>query len=167
MTTFTQIPSGTSVFLDTNTLVYHFINHPVYGGACTDLLERIERQDLAGCTSASVVAEMAHRLMTIEAISRFGWAYQGIADRLRHHPTEVQQLDRYRQAIDEIPLVPLQVLPVNGAQVSLAADLSRQHGLLTNDALLVVIMRHNSLNHLASKDSDFDRVPGIVRYGPS
>src|SRR5205807_8781199 len=116
--------SGAAVFLDANTLVYQFVNHPIYGAACTDLLERIERQDLVGMTSASVVGELSHRLMTIEAVSLFAWPYQGIADRLRRHPAEVQQLSRYRQALDELPLVPIQVFPVTGQHVSLAADVS-------------------------------------------
>jgi len=86
---------------------------------------------------------------------------------LRRHPTEVQRLGRHRQAIDDLAAVPVTVLPVSGAQVSLAADLTRQYGLLTNDALLVVVMRDNGLTALASVDADFDRVPGIVRYSPT
>src|SRR5581483_10738944 len=141
MSTFGNIPAGGTVFVDANTLVYHFINHPRYGAAATDLLERIERQQLQGVTSASMVAEMAHRLMTLEAVSRFGWPYQGIANRLRRHPAEVMQLDRYRQAVDELPLIPLQVLPNSGNEVALACDVVRQYGLLTNDAIIVVQMR--------------------------
>jgi predicted nucleic acid-binding protein len=48
-----------------------------------------------------------------------------------------------------------------------AAILSRQYGLLTNDALTVAIMQHLGLTHLASHDADFDRVPGITRYRPA
>lgn len=166
MSSFAQIPSGTPIFLDTNTMVYHFINHSMYGPACTQLLERIEQQDLMGFTSAAVVAELGHRLMTIEAVSRFGWPFQGIAARLRHHPTEVQQLDRQRQAIDELAVIPVQILPVSARHVSLAADCSRNFGLLTNDALLVVVMKDSALQCLASNDSDFDRVSGLTRFAP-
>jgi len=45
-------------------------------------------------------------------------------------------------------------------------DISRQTGLLTNDALVVSTMQANGLTHLASNDADFDRVPGITRYAP-
>ena len=41
--TFAAIPAGAAVFLDANILIYHFTNHPCYGAACTELLERIER----------------------------------------------------------------------------------------------------------------------------
>ncbi len=47
-----------------------------------------------------------------------------------------------------------------------ASVLSKQFGLLTNDALLVAIMQDHGLTNLASHDGDFDRVPGIMRYAP-
>ena len=51
--------------------------------------------------------------------------------------------------------------------MSLAADLSCQHGLLSNDALVVSVMRDRGLSALASHDPDFDRVPGLTRYAPA
>src|SRR5262249_22147527 len=45
--------------------------------------------------------------------------------------------------------------------------LSRQFGLLMNDALIVAIMQDHGLIQLASHDADFDRVPGITRYAPA
>jgi hypothetical protein len=46
--TFARIPAGVAVFLDANTLVYHFANDPAFGADCTRLLTRIEQQQLAG-----------------------------------------------------------------------------------------------------------------------
>lgn len=165
--TFADLRSGTAVFLDSNTLVYHFISEPRFGVASTDLLERIEQGDLSGYTSAHVLSEMTHRLMTVEACLVANRASQGIVLWLRNHPSVVQQLTRYRQAIDEVNAIPIQVLPITGPLLSRAADLSRQFGLLTNDALIVAVMQDHGLVHLASNDADFDRVPGISRYAPS
>jgi hypothetical protein len=33
--TFAQIPPGAAIFLDANTLIYHFTSEPTYGSACT------------------------------------------------------------------------------------------------------------------------------------
>jgi predicted nucleic acid-binding protein len=104
---------------------------------------------------------------TIEAAQKFGWPFQGIAQRLRAHPNEVQQLTRHRSALDEIPLIGLRILEVTETLISRAADVSIQTGLLTGDALIVAVMRHHGLTHLASHDGDFDRVPGITRYAPA
>ena len=165
--TFDSIPASAAIFVDTNTLVYHFASHPQFGSACTRLLERIERLEISGYTSAHVVHEMAHRLMTIEACSRMGWPTRGIAQRLRRHPGQVQHLTRYKQAIDELGLFNLRFLPTTSPLVSLAADVSQQTGLLSGDALIVSTMRDQGLTHLASLDRDFDRVPSITRYAPT
>ena len=165
--TFDVIPGGLAVFVDANALLYYFTAHPRYGPACQKLLDRIENKELAGFTSAHVLAEVVHRLMTIEACQRFGWPAKGIAQRLRKHPAEVQQLTRARQALDEITLIGLDVLPIGKTQISLAPDISRQFGLLCGDALVVAVMQTQTLTNLASRDADFDRVPGLTRYAPA
>jgi predicted nucleic acid-binding protein len=166
--TFDDIPSGASIFLDTNCLVYAVSADPRYGPACKRLLERIDNQDLQGFISSHVLGEMAHRVMTIEASTRFNRNLStGIANWLRRQPTEVQQLTRYRQAIEEVRNATVQVLPVDGADVSLAANLSVAYGLLSGDALIVTVTQKHRLSHLASLDTDFDRVPGFTRYAPS
>jgi predicted nucleic acid-binding protein len=38
---------------------------------------------------------------------------------------------------------------------------------MSGDALIVTVMGHHGLTHLASYDADFDRVPGITRYAPA
>jgi predicted nucleic acid-binding protein len=110
---------------------------------------------------------MTHRLMTLEACMRFGWPYQGIAQRLRRHPAECRQLTRHRQALDEVRVLGLPTVAVTAEEVSRAVDVSRQYGLLTNDALVVALMQTHQVSHLASHDADFDRVPGITRFAPS
>src|SRR4051812_10793913 len=87
--TFAALPAGVGIYLDANTLVYHFSAHPVFGPACVALLDRVEHHDVIGYTSSHVLAEMTHKLMTIEAQQRFGWPPAGIANRLKRHPNEV------------------------------------------------------------------------------
>jgi predicted nucleic acid-binding protein len=164
---FAAIPMGASVFVDANTFVYHFTPHPVFRAACEQFLERILRQDLLGFTSTHVLSDAAHRLMTMEAITLLGWPAAGVAQRLRRHHAEIRKFTRFRQAIDEVPLLGVQVLAVTPQHVSAAAALSQQHELLSGDALILAIMQQQGLSHLASHDDDFDRVPGIARYGPA
>jgi predicted nucleic acid-binding protein len=154
------------VFLDANCLVYAATSDPQYGVTCQQLLERIENKLLRGYTSAHVLGDLSHRLMTIEAALTLGRPMTGIANWLRRHPAEVQRLTQYRQSLDDLQAIPIPILPVTGALVSRAADFSRLHGLLTNDAIIVAIMQEHGLTHLASLDADFDRVPGITRYAP-
>jgi predicted nucleic acid-binding protein len=165
--TFVTIPSGVMVFLDANTLIYHFTNHPKYGAACTQLVTRVELGDIRGAISAHGLADVAHRLMSIEVIARKGWPAAGIAARLRKHHDAIPQLSEYRNAVARIPLLGIQVLSTTQLLVERAAQLSQQYELLTGDSLIVATMQQHGLNHIASADTDFDRVPGITRYGPA
>jgi predicted nucleic acid-binding protein len=164
--TFVQLPPATVVFLDANTLIYHFSNEPTYGPACTQLLKRVELGGLSGFTSAHALADVAHRLMTLEAMNRNVWPQAGLAARLRKRHSEIPHLSIYQQAIARIPLLGIQVLPIAYPTVEAATLLSQQHELLTGDALIVAVMRQHRLTALASEDADFDRVPGLTRYAP-
>ena len=164
--TFADIASATTVFVDANTFVYAFAPDPQFGPPCEQLLERVELHDVQGFTSSHVLSDVAHRLMALEACAIFGWPYAGIAARMQRHPTEVQQLPRFRQALDAVLGIGIQVVPVFARHVVSAAALSQQLGLLSNDALVVAVMQENGWTQLASHDADFDRVPGINRFGP-
>ena len=165
--TFAHIGQNASVFLDANSFVYHFSQHPVLAAPCTGLLDRISRQELLAFTSADVLRDTAHLLMILETSTSLGWTGTGLTSRLQKHPGEIQKLVRFQQAIQEIPRLGIQVLPVTFALIEAATACSRQFGLLSGDALIVAIMQHHGLTNLASNDADFDRVAGITRYAPT
>lgn len=165
--TFNELPPGAKVFLDANTLVYHLAPDPAFGPACTELLLRIQRQDVAGYTSTHILSEVAHRLMTLEAVTRFVRPMTGIAYWLRRHPGQVQELTTYRQALAQVPFWGLQVLTIPIELIDAAAAVSQETGLLSNDALLVAVMRHYGLNDVASADTDLDRAGDLARYQPA
>jgi predicted nucleic acid-binding protein/predicted DNA-binding antitoxin AbrB/MazE fold protein len=164
---FTDLVVGGAVFVDANTLSYYFEPHPIWGPLCADLLQRIENGELHGFTSTHALSEVSHRLMTIQASALFGWPFTGIGNRLRSNPTEVQKLTAFRQVIDRILQSSLQVLTIAPLMLASAASLSQQLGMLTNDGLILAVMQANGLSKIASNDADFDRVPGITRYGPA
>lgn len=164
--TFDDLNAGDAVFVDANTLIYHCQPHPTFGRACTRLMERIEKQDLAGFATVHILSETAHRLMTLEAISSLGWTQAGIGNRLRTHLDEVRKLTEFRGAVETLLQSKLQFLTVTPDMLANALALSQLIGLLTNDALLVAVMQAHGLTRVASTDADLDRVAGITRYGP-
>jgi len=118
---FACIPQGSRLFLDANTLVYYFTADLRYGAACLQLMDRIARRELQGFTSAHVVGDVAHRIMTLEAMHVSGLPAKGVAAHLRQHPAEVQKLSRFRQTVDLVAPTGVQVVPVDLALVSAAA----------------------------------------------
>ena len=105
--------------------------------------------------------------MTLEACAVLKRSFPGIGIYLKKHPAAVQQLSRFRQAILDIPGFGVRLLPTPTRVVETATALSIEHGLLSGDALIVAVMQTHGLSDLASADTDFDRVPGITRYGPA
>lgn len=164
--TFANLVAGESLFIDANIFVYHFAPDPILGPACSQLIQRIDSQDLRGFTSTHILTEIAHRLMTIEASTLFGWPFQGIAYRLQKNPAQLRKLYAFQQAVETVLNSKVQVLSIAPALVLTAATLSHQTGLLSNDSLVAAVMQENGLRNLASNDADFDRVTGINRYSP-
>jgi hypothetical protein len=163
---FASLPTGERVFLDANPLVYYFAPDPVLGPACSQLITRIENREVVALTSTHVLSEAAHHLMTLEAATVFGWPSK-IVQRMKQQPASIQQLSSFRVAIERALQLPIQVLEIPPNLVAVPAELSQQHGLLHNDALVVAVMQAHGITNLASHDADFDRVPGITRYGPA
>jgi predicted nucleic acid-binding protein len=164
--TFADLLAGETLFLDANPLVYHFAPDPLFGAPCTQLLTRMANQEIRGVTSTHVLSEVAHHLMTLEAASTFGWTSK-VVNRLKQQPTRIGQLANFRRSIEAIAQLSIQVLTVHPDWIAVAAGLSQQYGLLSNDALIVAVMQAHSLTRLASHDADFDRVPGVTRYAPA
>jgi predicted nucleic acid-binding protein len=165
--TFADLVVGDSVFVDANTLIYHCTIDPLFGPACTNLLDRVGRGEIAAFTSTHVLLEMCHRLMALEVARALGKPQGSMAKFLKGHLDEVRRLTGFRQAIDDLCISQLQLLTISPAMVPTIAALCQQIGLLTNDAAVVAIMQSNGLTKIASSDTDFDRVPGITRYGPA
>jgi predicted nucleic acid-binding protein len=163
--TLDQVPAGAHVFIDSNILVYHFQPHPGFGPLCHRL--SIERQDIEGYTSTNLLGELAHRLMVIEAGALPGWAGGRVLNRLKQQPGVVKQLTLFQTAVDTVLQSKIRVFAVPPVLVSTAVALSRQHGLLTTDAVILALMQAHRLTHLASHDAHFDSVPGLTRYVPA
>jgi predicted nucleic acid-binding protein len=164
---FADLVARQQVFLDANTLVYHFGPHVTLGPACNQLVQRIENQELDGFTSTHVLTEVAHRMMLVEASALPSWSAVNVRSRLQKQPAVIQSLSRFQNVIATILQSRIQILTISPALILQATGISQATGLLSNDALIVAVMRSHGLTNLASHDTDFDRVPGITRYAPA
>src|SRR5260370_42460050 len=123
--TFGDLQTGDAVFVDANTLIYHFTNHAKYGAACTRLVEQIENQEMRGFTISHCLADVAHRIMTIEAMGRLGWPASGLAARLKKHHAEIPKLGLYQQVTAQLGQVGIQFLPIVESLVLSATNFSQ------------------------------------------
>jgi predicted nucleic acid-binding protein len=154
-----RIPDRQRVYLDATVCIYHFSGA---SAQCTRFLERCERGAIAGVTSAHVLAEVAHRLMTIEAVRRGLVTPGNVAAKLRKHPEVVRQLSVYQTNLDFLGAIGLEILPLDHHTLTGSATFRREHGLLVNDALTAALLHNAQIQAIATSDRDFLRVPGLT-----
>jgi predicted nucleic acid-binding protein len=126
--------SGSRIFIDANIFIYHFTRSPLTA-ACTAFLQRVEIGDIEGVSSVITLAEVAHRLMILEAIQKHGLQPHEAVRKLKGNPALVQQLSHYKVASELIPSFNVFIEAVTVTHLRSAQELSGTNGLLTNDSL--------------------------------
>jgi predicted nucleic acid-binding protein len=145
--------------------MYHFTESPLLASS-TAFLRRVEAGDIQGITSVVVLAEVAHRLMVLEAISTFGFASRTAVRQLKEHPALVQQVAHDKVATEKIPAFHVAIEPVTPAHLQTAQILSATHGLLTNAPLTAAVMQSLALTDLVPNDPDLSVMPGLTIWQP-
>ena len=158
-----KIPSGTRVFVDASVFIYHFTG---VSTECKTFLERCETADLDALTSSVVVAEVAHRLILIEAVAEGLVTPGNLVKKLRRRPGLVRRLKKYQEQLERIPLMSVKVVPVDSGTLLRSASVRSRYGLLVNDSLVVTSALDYEATSLVSSDRNFQRVDRVELYCP-
>jgi predicted nucleic acid-binding protein len=159
-----RVPEGERIFVDAPIFVYHFTG---VSPACRRFLERCERAELQGVTSVTVIAEVTHRLMMIEAV-RGGLVSAGnVAAKLRRHPDAIRSLHVAEEQAGRIPMMGFDVRGLDLHLLTAAAALRRRHGLMTNDSIITATARGEGITSIATADGDFARVDELTVFAPA
>ena len=158
------IEDGSRVFIDATIFIYHFTGSSL---ECRRLMEACESGRIDGFTSVTALAEVAHRLMTIEAVAKGLVSPGNVVRKLREKPAFVRELHLYQEQTDLIPQMGVSILDLNLEVMYLAAEIRQRHGLLVNDSLLAATATREGITSFASADSDFERLEEIRLFHPS
>lgn len=162
--TFDQLQPGDDVFLDANIFIYYYLGS---SQQCRLLLDQCRQNLLRGHTATFILAEVVHRLMMIEAVEMQLATPGKVVKQLREKPQIIAQLSKYSAAIPQIKAMNIAIVPLTLTMLETSAAIRLQHGLLTNDSLLVAAMQELNLQKLATLDQDFARVSGLLVYQPT
>ena len=77
-----------------------------------------------------------------------------------------RSLHVYQEHIERVPLMGVDIVPLEVGTLLRSADIRREYGLLVNDSLVVAAARGAAIGQLASVDPDFGRVKGLELYRP-
>ena len=162
----TKIPDGAQVFLDANVQAYHFLQTEPLAQICGSLFRRIARRGIEAFTSSGVAAEVIHRVMVAEAITRFGLQPSDAVSYLKTHPQAIRELRQYKAIPREFTLARIHILDITYREIHTSKRYRADYGMLTNDSIILAVMQRYKLVHLVTNDRDFERVPGIKVWMP-
>lgn len=161
--TLDQIASGERVFADASIFVYHFA---AASPACRRFLERSETGELRTSTSAAALAEAAHRLMMMEAVSLGLVSAGNVAKKLRKKPSAIKELHKYDENVQRIPLMRVDVLPLDLKTFAKASLMRTEYGLMVNDSIMAASAVSADIELFATADRDFERVSELTVAAP-
>ena len=162
--TLEDVPDRTRLFIDATIFIYHFTG---VSPQCRRVLERCEAGRLKAATSVITVAELAHRLMMIEAVQRRLVSEGNVVRKLRERPSVVQKLHSYAEQVGRVPLMGIEVIPVDLKTLFGSRELRDRYGLMVNDSFIARSAIDAGYPAVASADPDFARVDALQLYVPT
>ncbi len=162
--TFDDLRKGAAIFLDANIFVYHFGE---LSGECKRLLSRCAQKEFKGYTSTSVLAEVLHRLMIVEAVKKKYISAKNPVKQLKKHPEIITQLSEYSADVATIQEMNISILDVTPKTLKSSEAIRKTDGLLTNDSLILAAMKNANLAKLVTNDNDFSHIAWLDVYKPT
>ena len=158
-----DVPVGSSIFVDTNILVYHLLEDELYGTNCRDFLKRVETGSLVAFSSPIVVSETLFIYLRAWVIQNKKIAPKRVLRYLKRHRAVLQEVDFHKPLA---LLALLRVLPVNKDIMQNSYGLMTRYQLLPADSIEASLIQRHRLPALATRDDDFDHVDGLDVYKP-
>lgn len=163
-----DVKKGATVFIDANIFVYHFSANSAFNQSCTEFFYRVEAGDVRGITSAAIVQEATHRLMIEEAALVLpDVKAKDIIKHLKTHPEITKKLSIHRAVPGKVMLFTTEIVPLDMRTIEKSQSMKSLYGVLSNDALILQLMKDQQIDLLASNDGDFEKVDFITLYKPS
>lgn len=156
------IPSGISVFIDANVILYAFLRT---SAQAMDLLLRCAREEITGVTSLDVVNDVTHRLMLAEALQKNRITRQN-AGALKSRPDIVRELGDYWEYTRRLFSLNLILVGNDEPLLRQGQSIRSRFGLLTKDSLIVAAMDEYEVANLATNDRDFEAVDHLTIFRP-
>lgn len=160
----TEIPEGEAVFIDANIFIYHFTGA---SEECKEFLKDCAKKRVTAFTAATILLEVCHRLMAIEAVKLALVKPRQPSSYLQNNPSLVKKLSSYYTQVTNILSWNIQIIPPPADILTKSQIYRQRFGMLTNDSLIPVYMEEANTLNLASADKLFLTLPQLRLYSPS
>jgi predicted nucleic acid-binding protein len=151
------IPRGARVFLDAPVFLLHFTG---VSPECRELLERCERSEVRGVTSAHVLAQVAGSLARLAAAADAGES-GGAGPRSRERPT------LFDETVAQVPLMGVEVRSLDLRALLASAERADDTPRGVETALLLASAQDAGASALATTAADLGDLPGLRIHRPA
>lgn len=159
-----RLSAQTRCLVDANILIYHI------GGSsleCKDFLQRVADEELEAYLTNTTIAEVLHRQMLIDAVSK-GVVTQGKAlSKLNSNPMLIKALRDHIAEVEKLLHLPFTIIEVTTADIRASHTLRRTHGLFVNDSLNLACAERLGIADIVTRDADFKHLPTINLWQPT
>jgi hypothetical protein len=150
-----EIPRGARVFLEPSIFLNHFLGASL---ECRGLLERCERAEVRGLTSALALCVVAERLLALEESAA---PSQDGVERGRARAEGPKPSHLHDEAVSRIPLMGVDVLPLDLRAVLRGGTLRRQHPVGARLSLDLAVAREAGVDLLATAEPGRGDIEGF------
>jgi predicted nucleic acid-binding protein len=159
------------IFIDTNIFAYQQAAHPALGPDCRDFLHAVEIDQIQAVTSTVVLNEVIYVVQVQRAAHLLGNPNRGVIHaRVAGDAALAAECwlaaERFLSLLEALEHGGLTVIDVERDHFREAGAVGRQCFLFDSDATHAVLCQQLGVNHIASNDTDVDRVPFLTRWEP-
>jgi predicted nucleic acid-binding protein len=158
------LPARATCMVDANIFVYHL---GLRAGESTDFLDRVASKEVDAHVTTIVIAEVLHRQMLIEAVSKGLVTPSKALKKLKENPGIIQGLTDYITGIEKLLQLPLRVIEIKPADIARSHSIRRAHGLFVNDSINMAAAERVGIVDVVTHDADFKRLPKINVWEPT
>jgi predicted nucleic acid-binding protein len=158
------LAAGTRCLLDANIFIYHLADA---SPDCSNFIERIGAGDFDAYVTTTIIAEVLHRRMMAEALATGVITSGQPLKKLKADSSLIRGLSAYIAEVEDLLLLPLEVVEVALDDIKASHDLRRAHGLFVNDSINLACADRLGVADVVTHDADFRRVPHVRVWEPT
>jgi len=159
-----QLPAGTNCLIDTNIFLYHLAAR---SNDCRHLIDRIGRGEISGYVTTSIIGELLHKRMMIEAVNAGLVSGSKPFEKLKRQPQLIAHLSSYITETLQLLQLPLTVIEVTEEDISWSHTLRRAYGMLVIDSINLACAVRRGIIDISTHDTDFLYVPNLKIWRPT
>lgn len=161
--TFRHIGANAEVMLDANVVVYALFPQTQFHDVCKQLLVRGAKGEIRLHLVVNAAADVIHRAMVLEALAQGQFQKSGeVVNHLKQNPQTIQNLSLYKTILRDLVQARINILSLTYRDLHTSKQYRDNYGLMTNDSIILAVMKRERIQHLATNDADFERIPGIA-----